>query len=712
MKRSLFAAGLGAAVAIAAAPVPQLSAATDELAWKPCAEIAKGWNAGDTRSECVLVPVPLDYAKPDGKKIGIAVSRIKATGTRRGVMVTNPGGPGLTGVQVPFDWLSNKVGALNDELDLIGIDTRGVGYSDRVECGGDLLEVPPDATEEQEFEALGRWHEKCVAMNPELAASISMENVARDMDQVRQALGVDKINFYGNSGGTAVGAMYRSMFDEHVDRMWLESIMPPVLDNSADLAFEESGERHFGEFSAWLADRDAQYHLGGTPEKVREQLTRMRDTHGRRQVVPLATAREPFWPINAAKLAELHDSGRPQVEKKPAAAGRQARGFEQEGNFYVFANDAFLCNGSVDEREFAEVLANRAKRAEAFPFSGGNNNGLRHCAKWPFPGRVWDLKPGSSQLQLSAHAYEMVTPHRWAELMQAKIGGSLLTVLDDHHSTIKSIECGDKLTEFFRAGKAATGTCQGARQQPPGPTGDLAGTVKLPACSASLVRPESARADDKALLLTNGHCRKPDRPRPGQVLVDEPTEITGTVLSSAGRELGEVRARKVLYATMTGTDIMLAQLDSTYAELERRYGVEPFPLSSAAPVPGQAIKVVSSYLERTWQCQAEAVVPVLREGEYQSAQAVRYAPECDTRPGSSGSAVLDAATGELIAINSTSNRDGGRCELNNPCEVDADGTISVHRGRGYATQTAAINACIGAGNVLELARPGCTLAKP
>ena len=47
--------------------------------------------------------------------------------------------------------------------------------------------------------------------------------------------------------------------------------------------------------------------------------------------------------------------------------------------------------------------------------------------------------------------------------------------------------------------------------------------------------------------------------------MDEPTEVPGAVLSHAGRELGSVKATKVLYATMTGTDVMLAQLDVTYA---------------------------------------------------------------------------------------------------------------------------------------------------
>lgn len=234
--------------------------------------------------------------------------------------------------------------------------------------------------------------------------------------------------------------------------------------------------------------------------------------------------------------------------------------------------------------------------------------------------------------------------------------------------------------------------------------------MKLQNCSASLVRPRSARDEDKALLLTNGHCHPGGRPKPGEVITDTDVHLEGAVLSAAGRELGPVTG-KVRYATMTGTDVLLAELDSTYADIQRKYGIEAFPLASSGPVAGQEIKVASSYLESVWSCRAEAVIPALKEGNYTSNQAIRYAKECNTQPGSSGSPVIDAETRELVAVNSTSNRDGKECEMNNPCEVDPKGTV-VHKGRGYATQTAAIADCIGSGNTVDLKRQGCTLPKP
>ncbi|MFI8258683.1 hypothetical protein [Streptomyces filamentosus] len=62
-------------------------------------------------------------------------------------------------------------------------------------------------------------------------------------------------------------------------------------------------------------------------------------------------------------------------------------------------------------------------------------------------------------------------------------------------------------------------------------------------------------------------------------------------------------------------------------------------------------------------------------------------------------------------MNSTSNRDGGTCGPNNPCEVDETGT-TVHRGRGYAARTAAISVCVGAGSTVDLDAGKCTPPRP
>ncbi|KUL62670.1 hypothetical protein ADL30_05200 [Streptomyces sp. NRRL S-1521] len=539
------------------------------------------------------------------------------------------------------------------------------------------------------------------------------------MDRIRQLLGFRKINFYGNSGGTALGAVYRSMYDSRVDRMWLDSIMSPVGQNAAvtaEVAQYHAGYRRFFE---WLAGKDSTYHFGNSPKKVESALKALQTKVGRDKFAtfldPNLEAIPDRWERSAAKLLELQNEGTDKAAPKQKDMKRKSFGFGEMGRNYGFTHDAFMCNASADGRAYSDLVRMRKERQAKYPFSADfNDQPITYCAGWP-AGKPWDLKPGKSKLQLSGHKFETVTPYVWAKMMHKKIGGSLLTVTDATHSTMKSKElaCGSKLVDFFRDGTSAKGSCPGfpAEQTgPSGPAGNLAGTVKLPNCSASLVRPRAARDEDKALLLTNGHCHPEGRPKPGEVITGQGAPIEGSVLSPAGRELGPVTGR-VLYATMTGTDITLAQLDSTYADIRQKYKIEAFPLASTGPVAGQKIKVASSFLESVWSCRAEAVIPTLKEGDYTSTHAIRYAKECDTQPGSSGSAVVDAETRELVAVNSTSNRDGKKCELNNPCEIDETGT-TVHQGRGYATQTAAIAACIGSGNTIDLKRQECTLPKP
>ncbi|MER5888289.1 alpha/beta fold hydrolase [Streptomyces sp. NPDC001941] len=736
------------ATPLASSAVAAPSAPGEGVKWTLCKDTAEDWSSDDTKSECAFVQVPVDYSKPEGRKINIAISRVKATGKRTGALFTNPGGPGLAGTPAPREWLDSHLGPLNDTRDFIGIDTRGTGYSAQISC--ESAEYKPGATEEEDFKTTADWQRACIAKDPELAVSMSMENAARDMDRVRQALGYEKIDFYGTSGGTALGAVYRSMFDNHVHRMWLESIMPPDVGSAAISALDEQHYAALKRFFAWLAERDSTYHFGGTAQEVESRLKDLRAAHGTKATDLLLDENlrnlPGVWERSAAKLAEVRDAGKKNASKKnagkknagkkngskkadgpPTRAGRASYGFGKQGHNYGITNTAFLCNATAEGRDYADVLRHREDRRKKTPFSPDNGRDLEMigCGGWP-AGKHWDLKPGKSQLQLSGHEYEEVTPFPWAQQMQRKIGGTLLTVKDNVHSGIKhkTLACGSKVTDFYRDGTAARGSCPGQpAENTAGPIGNLAGTVKLDNCSASLVRPPGARDQDKALLLTNGHCYPGDRPEPGQVITDKATSMNATVMSAAGRELGQVTGERVLYATMTGTDMMLVRLDSSYADIQGKYGVKAFPLSSTGPAPGQDIKVASSYLESVWSCKAEAIVPTLREGDYTSTTAVRYAKDCDTKPGSSGSAVLDAKSGALIAVNSTSNRDGGTCTLNNPCEVGTKDTTdvkrtqgaddtTVHKGRGYATQTAAINDCITPGNVLDLDRKACKLPKP
>lgn len=239
-----------------------------------------------------------------------------------------------------------------------------------------------------------------------------------------------------------------------------------------------------------------------------------------------------------------------------------------------------------------------------------------------------------------------------------------------------------------------------------------AGTVKVGKCSGSLIRLPNSAADEAALVLSNGHCLESGMPRPGDVVVGQPSERVFELLDIEGTTIGLLHARKISYATMTDTDIALYQLDSSYVEIKKRYGINPLSLSSLPPSKGSSIKVVSSYWRRTYTCNIESFAYKLHEAEWTWTNSITYTASCNTIGGTSGSPVLDRMTSEIVGVNNTSNRDGARCTLNNPCEVDRNGTVAARQGTGYGQSTYPLTRCVATGNEIDLTLPGCELPRP
>ncbi|MFD8504086.1 serine protease [Streptomyces sp. NPDC059687] len=241
---------------------------------------------------------------------------------------------------------------------------------------------------------------------------------------------------------------------------------------------------------------------------------------------------------------------------------------------------------------------------------------------------------------------------------------------------------------------------------------DFAGTVSLSNCSGSVVRFPRSADGDPALVLTNGHCLETGFPEPGEVVVGQSSSRSFGLLDSAGTRVATLRASKVAYSTMTDTDVTIYQLTRTYAQIRSSYGINALTLADTHPVAGAAIKVVSGYWKRIYSCAVDGFVYRLKEGDWTWKDSVRYTSACNTIGGTSGSPVIDNATGKVVAVNNTGNEDGGTCTVNNPCEVDANGKVTVRQGINYAEETYLIPACFGTGNQLDLSASGCALPKP
>lgn len=251
-------------------------------------------------------------------------------------------------------------------------------------------------------------------------------------------------------------------------------------------------------------------------------------------------------------------------------------------------------------------------------------------------------------------------------------------------------------------------------------TDALSGTVRFGGCTGAVFRTPAARPDDPALMLTNGHCTDP-RPKPNDAIVDEPTDDVIQVLDEHGDTAVRSHSIELAYATMTGTDVAVYRLDTSYDELEAA-GITVRSVSNELPTVGQDVELLAGGTGVALSCTISAVVPTLREGGYEMHGSLRYAdgqdcsdPDTGAAHGDSGSVLVAAGTDQIVGIHNTSvgtdddDAHPEACADDNPCEVAVDGKTTVHPDARYGQRTNMLNACFGTESTFTEHAPGCTL---
>jgi pimeloyl-ACP methyl ester carboxylesterase len=275
----VFALMLTAATGCAIETPPQEEPAnTPNIVWGTCPPLPEGATR-DPRQTCGTLQVPLDYRHPRGTPLTLAVSRIAAANpaARRGVLLLNPGGPGLGGLDLPSLDVTVLPPAILDRYDLIGFDPRGVGHSAPVTCGltdAHFVSLFPYPAADGSIDAnvaFARDTAARCAASPSAGVLpfITTANTARDMDQLRQALGEEKISYWGQSYGTYLGAVYASLFAGRTDRMVLEGNVDPTgVWYGFSRTWSKGMESRFPDAARYAAAHDDLFHFGTTPEQV------------------------------------------------------------------------------------------------------------------------------------------------------------------------------------------------------------------------------------------------------------------------------------------------------------------------------------------------------------------------------------------------------------------------------------------------------------
>ena len=272
-RRGLPAARLAAAVTLTAALITALVPATAHAAadFGPC---PAGAIADGHRAHCAVISVPRDYTAADGPRIDVTVSRIRAGGQRYGTLFANPGGPGAD----TLDYWGVRLAQLPKELvehyDLVAVQPRGLRWSSPLSCGTAIAEEAGNDRREPLQKA-------CDTAQPGYLRTITTENTARDMDAVRAALGLDRIDFLGISYGTYLGAVYATLFPQHVERMVLDSNVDPQWVWTEQFAQQQlAGKQRLDDLFGWIAEHDSDYHLGDSPLRVYQTWVRLVSAQG------------------------------------------------------------------------------------------------------------------------------------------------------------------------------------------------------------------------------------------------------------------------------------------------------------------------------------------------------------------------------------------------------------------------------------------------
>ncbi|GAA1794859.1 alpha/beta hydrolase [Nocardioides hankookensis] len=247
------------------------------IQWGDC-PTASLRNAGAT---CGMLTVPLDYARPGGQKIQLAVSKIAhktSDAAAQGPMLVNPGGPGGSGLGLARLGAAVPNGG-GDPYDWIGFDPRGVGRSvPSLSCDPDYFApgrpaYVPDHRGVREYwwAKSTSYADDCAAAGGALLRHTHTTDWVRDMDTIRKALGASKINFYGFSYGTYLAQVYATTYPERVRRFVLDGVVNPTdVWYDANLEQEKQFDKNIDTFFDWIADNDAAYGLGTDGEAVRD----------------------------------------------------------------------------------------------------------------------------------------------------------------------------------------------------------------------------------------------------------------------------------------------------------------------------------------------------------------------------------------------------------------------------------------------------------
>ncbi|ELS56251.1 alpha/beta hydrolase [Streptomyces viridochromogenes] len=445
---------------------------SQKLDWGRCEDVGDSPAPGD-EWRCATLKAPLDWAKPDGETIDLALIRSETKGDDRiGSLLFNFGGPGSSGVST-LPWYASSASELAERYDLVSWDPRGVGGSEGVRCRSDKeiqasesVDITPDTAAEETayFRDAGAFGKGCQKSTGALMAHVSTTDTARDMDLMRQVLGDSRMHYFGISYGTELGGVYAHLFPQHVGRLILDAVVDP----SADAAgHAENQARGF--------QRALNNYLESTGQGAEEGSRKIADLLKRIDARPLPTSSErkltetlaliglirPLyseanWPTltSALEAAEAGD-GTELLALADDYNDRDASGHYATGTHSQRVISCLDDKQRPTVEEAKRLLPRFEKVSPVFgPMLGWDTAGW--CHDWPVAGQYDTPEvsaPGAAPILLVGNTGDPATPYEGTRRMADELGKGVGVVLtwkgEGHGAYGKGSDCVDSAVNAY-----------------------------------------------------------------------------------------------------------------------------------------------------------------------------------------------------------------------------------------------------------------------
>ncbi|MGH3342902.1 MAG: alpha/beta hydrolase [Carbonactinosporaceae bacterium] len=429
-----------------------------ELHWRDC---------GD-EFQCAKLTVPLDYEEPGGKTVALALIKHPADdpGRRVGPLVVNPGGPGASGVDHVTAAGVMFTKRVLDRFDVIGFDPRGVGSSSPIECLNDretdrylASDASPDTPAEvSEYrDSVQTFAKRCEQRSgTRLLAHVSTEDVARDMDVLRAALGQDELDYLGRSYGTFIGATYADLFPDQVGRLVLDGAIDPRV-GAVELTVAQ-GRGFQRATRGFVADCVARPRcpLGNDVDRGIDRIAQFLDSVDR-SPLPTSSGRKLTQSLAAlGVIVAMYD----EQNGWPTLRVALDRAFEGDGSALLYLSDIYTdrdqdghyksnqnaaivaincADQQPDVRTPSDVRALLPEFLDASPHFGEFLAwSTLSCADWPVQPAIKPHAvhaPGTPPILVIGTTRDPATPYAWAEGLAEQLeSGVLLTYEGDGHT--------------------------------------------------------------------------------------------------------------------------------------------------------------------------------------------------------------------------------------------------------------------------------------